>query len=322
MVRLKVIEPMKATPGDLPTSDDDWAYEVKWDGMRIVAYLGDGPTRLLTTTKRDAATGFPELDDLAEATDGRPAILDGEVVAFADGRPSFSRLQDRMHISDRSAALERAADNPITFAVFDLLHFDGHESWKLPYTDRRQLLEDLVSDDDHWHVPSSTVGGGRALLDAVTEQGLEGLIAKRLDRPYEPGKRSSVWRKIKVRIHDEFVVGGWTEGAGNRAGHLGSLVLGCHDESGTLHWIGNVGTGFTHAELDRLRAKLASLEREEPPFVDRPRGPTIRGPHWVEPKMVVEVAYAEFTPDRHLRHPSYLGERTDKLAEDVVFPGV
>ena len=258
------------------------------------------------------AVGYPELAQLGRSVGGRPAVLDGEVVAFDDeGAPSFSRLQERMHVLDASTAAARAATTPVVYVVFDLLHFDGSDCWRLPYLDRRRLLGELVEDGPHWRVPPHHTSGGAELLAAVEERGLEGLVAKRVDRPYEPGRRSSSWRKVKVRHAQEFVVGGWLPGAGNRTGVMGSLMIGCHRPEG-LWWVGNVGTGFTHRELERVGAILEQLTIDRCPFEPAPTGPTARGARWVRPEMVVQVEFGEWTPDGRLRHPAYLGERIDK----------
>jgi bifunctional non-homologous end joining protein LigD len=280
--------------------------------MRAVASVEDSRVRLRTTRRADVAVGYPELSRLGDAVAGRPAVLDGEIVAFDDsGSPSFARLAERMHVLDPGTAAARAAVTPVAYVVFDVLHFDGLDCWQLPYLERRRLLADLVEPGEHWQVPGHRIGGGAALLDAVRSQDLEGIVAKRPDRPYEPGRRSPSWRKIKVRHVQEFVVGGWIPGGGNRQGHMGSLMLGCHRDD-ALHWVGNVGTGFTVAELSRLDAKLSTLDTSDCPFVVRPSGPGSKGARYVRPELVVQVEFGEWTPDERLRHPAYLGERIDK----------
>ena len=311
------IAPMKAVAGLLPPDDGRWAYEIKWDGMRVVAEIDEDGLRLRSPRGADVMATFPELAGLADATGGRPATIDGEVVALdPDGRPSFALLAERMHVSDPTVALARAATVPVTFLAFDLLSFDGHEAWRLPYLERRRLLEEVVEPGDHWQVPAHRIGGGPELLAAAAERGLEGVVAKRIDAAYEPGRRSHTWRKIKVRHRQEFVVGGWTDGTGARATKLGALMLGCH-RAGRLCWTGNVGTGFRDAELTRLANLLAPLGRDTAPFDPAPTGVAARHAHWVEPELVVEVEFAEWTPEGRLRHPAYLGQRTDKASSDV-----
>lgn len=312
------VKPMKAVAGELPVPDEGWAYEVKWDGMRIVAWVADGAVRLQSTNLRDVTISFPELAALADVFDGRPVVLDGEVIALDErGVPSFSALQHRMHIADARTAAIRASEQPISYAVFDLLAYDGNDAIELAYLDRRRLLRQVVDDTGTWHVPSHHLGGGADLLAAVDAQGLEGVIAKRLDSRYQPGARSAAWRKIKVRRHQEMVVGGWAPGEGRRADTLGGLLLGWFDADGALHFSGRVGTGFTDTELDRLGGVLAPLATDECPFVERPPSRFTKGVRWVRPEVVVEIAYGEWTPDNRLRHPSYLGQRTDKDPRDV-----
>ena len=311
------IEPMKAIAGELPPDDGRWAYEIKWDGMRVVAEIDDDGLRLRSPRGADVAATFPELGGLSRATGGRPAVIDGEVVAFDErGRPSFARLAERMHVSDPTVAAARAATTPVTFIAFDLLAYDGHDAWRLPYLDRRRLLTEVVQPGEHWQVPAHRLSGGAALLAAAAEQELEGIVAKRIDSPYEPGRRSHAWRKVKVRHRQEFVVGGWTDGSGARSGRLGALMVGCH-RAGRLTWAGNVGTGFRDAELERLGALLAVRGRATSPFDPVPAGVGARRARWVEPDLVVEVEFAEWTPEGRLRHPAYLGQRTDKESTDV-----
>jgi bifunctional non-homologous end joining protein LigD len=302
---------MRAVAGPLPP-DEGWAFEIKWDGMRAVASIEERVT-LRSVRGNDVGVSYPELAGLGEAVGGLDAVLDGEIVALDDdGIPSFSLLQQRMHLTDPAQAAERAAIQPVVYVIFDLLYLDGREVWRLPYLERRRLLGELVEPGPHWTVPAHRVGGGAELLEAARQQSLEGVVAKRVDRPYEPGRRSPAWRKVKVRHRQEFVVGGWVPGQGRRHNRIGSLMLGCHDQ-GILRWVGNVGTGFTDAELRRWREQLTPQDRC--PFDPVPADtPTAR---WVDPTRVVEVEFAEWTPEGRLRHASYLGERTDKPAEEV-----
>ncbi len=302
--------PMKAVSGVLPPDDDEgWAYEIKWDGMRLLAYVDPGgptPLRLQTTRGHDAAPRWPELAGLADAV-GRPAVLDGEVVVLdEDGRSDFGRLQTRRH--------------PVTFIVFDLLWFDGNELIALPYLDRRRLLTELVDEGDEatpWRVPAHHVGDGRTLYEHAEAAGLEGLVAKRTDSPYLPGKRSPAWRKVKVRRGQELVVGGWLPGEGNRSGSLGALLVGHYDDTG-LRYAGRVGTGFDAAELRRLQPRLDERAIDDSPFVDELPPPVRKGAHYVRPELVVQVQFAEWTTEGRLRHPAYIGERDDKDPRDVV----
>jgi bifunctional non-homologous end joining protein LigD len=311
---------MKATAGDLPT-EAGWIYEVKWDGMRALAFIDGVSLRIQSANERDVTVSWPELAGLPGALPATTVLLDGELVATdGDGRPSFGRLQQRMHIANPAEALRRAAEVPVSYIVFDVLHLDGNDLTALPLADRRRLLDQLLDPGPAWR-SSPVHDDGAALLTAADERGLEGVVAKRLDSTYEPGKRTRAWRKVKVRRRQEMVVGGWLPGEGNRAGRIGALLVGYHDragDGGPLRYAGRVGTGFTEAELARLSAALGPLETDACPFDPPPPRPDIaRGPTWVRPDLVAELAFAEWTGDDRLRHPSYLGLRTDKSATDV-----
>jgi len=311
---------MKATSGDLPHGDA-WTYEVKWDGMRALAFVEDGAVRVQSYNERDVTASWPELAALPAALGVRRAILDGELIATDDrGHPSFGRLQQRMHLTRPAEVAARAAEVPVTYVVFDLLHLDDHDLMGLPLRERRALLERLVDPAPAWRT-SPQVDDGDALLEAATAQGLEGIVAKRLDSVYEPGKRVRTWLKVKVRRRQEMVVGGWVPGEGGRAGRIGALLVGYHDAPGDgspLRFAGRVGTGFTSAELSRLEGVFAPLETDVCPFDPPPPRPELaRGPRWLQPVLVAELAFGEWTTDGRLRHPSYLGLRDDKDAADV-----
>ncbi|MCU1354255.1 MAG: polymerase LigD, ligase domain protein [Acidimicrobiales bacterium] len=311
---------MKAISGPLP-DDDGWSYEVKWDGMRVLAFV-DGGVRLLSANGIDVTTRFPELGGLADALDGQRSVLDGEVVALdTAGRSDFGHLQRRMHVADPAEARRRASTVPVTYMAFDVLHLDDHPTLDLAYEQRRSLLGDLVEAGPSWQAPRHLTGDGATLLAAAAEQGLEGLVAKRTASRYEPGRRSPAWRKLKVRREQEVVIGGWTEGTGNRAGRLGALLVGVHDEGdpdGPLRFAGGVGTGFTAETLEQITSALAPLASDDCPFAPPLPRTVLRGAHWVEPVLVAQVAFGEWTADAHLRHPSFLGLRYDKAPGDVI----
>jgi bifunctional non-homologous end joining protein LigD len=313
------LAPMKATLGDLPVGDG-WSYEVKWDGMRALTFVTDGALRVQSANERDVTVSWPELATLPAELPAATALLDGELIAMdAAGRPSFGTLQHRMHVADPGEAARRAADVPITYVVFDLLHLDGHDLMGLPLTDRRRLLHELL-DPGPWWRTSPVHDDGPALLAAADGQGLEGVVAKLVDSRYEPGSRTKLWRKVKVRRHQEVVVGGWLPGEGNRSGRLGALLVGYHDapgDGGPLRFAGRVGTGFRDAELTRLADLMAPLTTDVCPFDPPPPRPEAARAIWLRPELVAEVAYGEWTGDDRLRHPSYLGLRTDKDAADV-----
>ena len=311
---------MKATSGELPTGDG-WAYEVKWDGMRALCFVDGASLRVQSANERDVTASWPELVGLPEALPLTTALLDGELVATDDaGRPDFGRLQQRMHIASPAEARRRAAEVPVTYVVFDLLHADGHDLTGVPLTDRRRLLDQVLDPGPSWRV-SPLHEDGAALLAAARERGLEGVVAKRVDSIYEPGKRTRTWLKVKVRRRQEMVVGGWVPGEGTRDGHIGALLVGYHDragDGGPLRFAGRVGTGFSQTELRRLAELTGSLVTDECPFdPPLPRAELLRGPTWLRPELVAELEFAEWTGDGRLRHPSYLGLRDDKAAPDV-----
>jgi bifunctional non-homologous end joining protein LigD len=316
----RTLAPMKATAGELPRGTG-WTYEVKWDGMRAVTFVDGRDLRVQSVNLRDVTVSWPELTALPAALPVRTAILDGELVATdAGGRPSFGRLQQRMHLTSPAEAARRSVDVPVSYVVFDLLHLDGHDLTGLPLTDRRRLLGQVLEAGPRWRT-SPVHDDGAALLQAAIDQGLEGIVAKREDSTYQPGARVRTWLKVKVRLHQEVVVGGWIPGEGNRAGRIGALLVGVHDapgDGGPLRYAGRVGTGFTEAELRRLGERLAPLETDVCPFEPRPpRADIARAATWLRPEVVAEVAYGEWTSDHRLRHPSYLGLRIDKDADQV-----
>jgi bifunctional non-homologous end joining protein LigD len=300
----------KASSG-LPPDDDRWSYEIKWDGVRALAYSEPGRIRFESRNRNDISAAYPELKALNRALSSHRAILDGEIVAFETSdsgppRPSFGRLQGRMHVGSESAARRRMKDTPVHYIAFDLLWLDGHSLMELPYEERRARLQELELQGPHWQTPDHVVGHGAAVLAASLENGLEGVVAKRLDSPYLPGRRSPCWLKIKNSRREDVVVGGWLPGEGKRRERIGALLVGVPDE-GRLRYCGRVGTGFTGAELDRL-AKVLD-EREDSPFEGEPKPP--RGAVWVQPTRVAEVEFTEWTADGMLRHPSYKGLREE-----------
>ena len=312
---------MKATSGPLPTGDQ-WIYEVKWDGMRVLTEVSPDGVRAWSSRGLDAGPSFPELRALAGALAPVEATLDGEVVALdAEGRPSFERLQHRMHVSSEAEAIRRSAEVPVGYVVFDLLELSGHDLTGRPWHERRRLLDQLADDFPPGVDAATVYDDGQDLLEATRANGLEGVVAKRWDSVYVPGGRTRSWIKVKVRLHDEMVVGGWSGGIGNREGRLGSLLFGYHDgPGGPLRYAGRAGSGFTWAELARVEDRLAALATDVCPFDPPPPALHRKGAHWVRPEMVVEIEYGEWTSEGRLRHPVYLGERTDKVPEDVVRP--
>ena len=311
------VEPMLARLSTMPADEDRWAFEVKWDGVRAIAHSQPGRLRFVTRNGNEISAAYPELRPLNRALGSHSAILDGEIVAFDEqGRPSFQALQPRIHQRGEAAIRRLMATTPVTYAIFDLLWLDGHSLMELPYTERRRRLAELRLDGERWRVPAHHEGHGSALLAATAEQGLEGVVAKRLDSRYAPGRRDGSWLKIKNSRRQELVIGGWTEGRRARQNRLGALELGVHDpDSGELKYAGKVGTGFDEGELDRLGELLKPLAIRRSPFSGRQPA---RGAHFVKPRLVAEIEFGEWTRDGRLRHPRYLGLREDKPADDVV----
>jgi bifunctional non-homologous end joining protein LigD len=301
--------PSRSTDGD-EASGRAWAYEIKWDGVRALVYSEPGRIRFESRNGNDVTGGYPELRPLNRALSSHSAILDGEIVAFDEhGRPSFGRLQQRMHVRGDSAVRRLAKEVPVAFLAFDLLWLDGHALFHLPYAERRELLAGLELEGPAWRTPDHVVGDGAAVLAASLDAGLEGVVAKRLDSPYEPGRRSACWLKVKNVRRADVVVGGWVPGTGKRADRIGALLVGV-EEDGRLRFAGRVGTGFTEAELDRLAKVLE--RRDGSPFADGGAGPKPpRGSVFVEPTRVAEVEFTEWTSDGVMRHPSYKGLREE-----------
>jgi bifunctional non-homologous end joining protein LigD len=303
------LEPMLARTGPLPREDGRWAYEIKWDGVRAIGYGQGGRLRLASRNGRDITPRYPELRDLGRELGSREAVLDGEVVAFGpDGRPSFQRLQSRMHLASESVVRRLARTDPVAYVIFDLLWLDGRSLLALEYRERRERLLELGLNGPTWQTPAHHVGDGAALLEATRAQGLEGIIAKRLDCPYTPGRRSPGWVKVKNFRTTDAVIAGWLPGEGNRSGRLGALVVGYYDDDGELHYSGRVGTGFDQRELDRLGRLLAERERDGSPFAGRQPPKQTR---FVEPDLVCAVEFSEWTQANTLRQPSYKGLRDD-----------
>jgi bifunctional non-homologous end joining protein LigD len=309
--------PMFATTGQLPQPDDGWAFEIKWDGVRAIAYSQPGELRLESRNLNDVTDRYPELARLGRALSSHSAILDGEIVALdRSGHPDFGTLQTRMQVSSRAQARRLMKDRPVTYMIFDLLWLDGHSVMGLSYAERRELLGALELNGESWQTPEHTVGEGRALLQASTEQGLEGVMAKRLDSTYQPGARSRNWVKIKSVRRQELVVGGWLPGKGKREQSIGALLVGVYEPDGTLRYVGRVGSGFSEDELDRLARLLDPLRRDGSPFgagVEPPRAAV-----FCEPKLVAEVEFSEWTSGGSLRQPRYKGLRDDKDPKEVV----
>ena len=317
---LPTVAPMLATLGQLPPADldDQYGYEVKWDGVRAVAYLGRDGWFLVSRNDHDMSAAYPELAP-PNGLAGAGLVLDGEVVAFDDkGKPSFAALQPRMHVRDPALIERRRKTTPVVYVVFDVMHRGRRDLTHLTYRERRDILDELKLDStDFWRRSAYQIGDGAAIYQATRQSGLEGVIAKRLDSTYQAGRRSTDWIKIKHVRTQEVVVGGWTPGEGRRAGSIGALLLGIPGEKG-LDFVGHVGTGFTDEALRDLGERLSSLKTDHSPFTGHLPASAERGAQWVRPKLVGEVVYAERTRDGLLRTPSWRGLRPDKAPRDVV----
>jgi len=316
------IVPMMARPStELPPNPQQWSFEVKWDGVRAIAYAQPGRLRLESRNLNEITDAYPEVRGLIGALGMHEAVLDGEIVAFdsdpAHPRPSFERLQRRMHVTAPAAVRRLMKSTPVIYAMFDLLYLDGRSLIDLPYSERRARLESLELAGPAWRVPAAHPGEGRALLDATAKQGLEGIVAKRLDTRYEPGRRSGAWLKIKNTLRQELVITGWIPGEGRRAARIGALLVGAY-EDGKLRYAGRVGTGFTEKVLDDLRKRLEPLRRDTSPF-DKGGG-RVRIPReavFVEPRLVAEIEFREWTTEQVMRAPSFKGLREDKAPTEV-----
>jgi bifunctional non-homologous end joining protein LigD len=291
---------MKATLGTLPPDDGRWAFEVKFDGYRTLAFVDADGLRLQSSNLLDVTGKYPELASLPGSVLPRRAVLDGELVVLDDeGRPRFELLQQH----------QRQA----VFLAFDLLSVDEHDTVSLPYEDRRRLLQAVVEPGPNWSVPSHRVGGGAGLLAAARQQGLEGVMAKRLGSTYTPGARSKEWRKVKVRHEVEVVIGGYTGGEGSRSSTFGALLVGRRDGS-RLAFAGGVGTGFTQRLLEHLLARLEALRVEDCPFDPLPPAPYRRGAVWVRPELSARIEITEFTNVGLVRQSSFVDLVTDQSA--------
>jgi bifunctional non-homologous end joining protein LigD len=316
----ELVKPMMATAGELPAPahDHEFAYELKWDGVRAVVYVDGGRVRVMTRNDLDVSAAYPEIRDLGASLGATKIILDGEIVAMDEhGRVSFGALQQRMHVRDAARVRRLVAETPITYVAFDVLYLDGKITTGLPYVERRDLLRGLGISGPRWTTSPAFDGGGADVLAASRDHGLEGIMAKRLDSPYEPGQRSRQWIKVKNTLVQAVVIGGWRPGKGRRERSIGSLLVGIPTADG-LTYVGHVGTGFTDRALEHLTAELAQRERADSPFAGKLPTVVSRDAHWTEPELVGEVRFGEWTGDGIMRHPSWRGLRPDVSPTEVV----
>ena len=309
------LTPMLASVSDEIPNGEEWTFEPKYDGIRILAFVADGSVSLLSRNGNSKTTQFPEVvEALAGLSRARkkPFVVDGELVALDGDAPArFQQLQGRMHATDRAHIAARRGDTPVAYVVFDVL-LDGDETLinEAQYVRRAHLLQLLNPPVPHvLRISESLSGDPKKLLVAARRRGWEGVIAKRRDAIYEPGKRSHAWLKLKVEQRQEFVVGGYTEPRNSRQ-HLGAILLGYYDDEGSLVYAGHTGGGFSRASLSEMYQRLRSLERKTSPFAKQPR--TNEPAHWVRPRVIVEVKFNEWTSDGKRRQPIFLGSRDDK----------
>jgi bifunctional non-homologous end joining protein LigD len=307
------VRPQLATLVDSVPQGDEWLHEIKFDGYRILCRIDNKRAKFLTREAQDWTGRFDALVGAAQGLPVHQALLDGEVVALEEnGTTNFQLLQNSLKQNNTAT---------LVYFVFDLLYLNGWDLTRSPLRDRKKILAQILKPrraskatgslrySEHW------MGQGQELYEENCRKGLEGIISKKADQPYRSG-RSRDWLKVKCSKSQEFVIGGFTEPAGSRSG-LGALLVGVHDEQGNLLYAGRVGTGFTQQSLKELRSRLDSLERDSPPFIKPPKGADARGVHWVEPKLVGAVAFAEWTTDNLLRHPSFQGLREDKPVAEI-----
>ncbi len=310
------LKPMLATLAAKCPTGAGWAFELKWDGIRAIGYVDGGRIRLLTRNGNDVTRRYPELRRLGESLGSRDVVLDGEIVAFDEtSRPSFELLQRRMHVESDATIRRLVGEIPVTYVLFDLLWLDGHSTMTMPYLERRELLRGLALYGSSWQTPPNEVGSeGTATIEVSKRFGLEGVVAKRVDGRYEPGRRSAGWLKLKNQLRQEFVVGGWQPGEKGRTGSIGSLLVGYYDGD-CLHYAGKAGSGLSGPVIAELEALFAHQARNDSPFA---AGRVPKGVRFVEPTLVVEVRFTEWTSAGNIRHPTFLGIRTDKDPREVV----
>jgi len=312
------MRPMLATPADpdrgLPKDGSRWAYEVKWDGWRVLADIHDGTVRLWSRSEREITAAFPELEAIGQAHPD--VLLDGEVVILQAGIPSFTALADRIHVSDPRRASALAARNPATLVAFDALRMYGVDLTGRSWQERREALERLPASGEHWQL-SPVYEDVDILLEATREQGLEGVVAKRRSSVYRAGARSSDWRKLAHRRVQSVLIGGWRPEVNDRS-QIGALLVGVWAAPGVLRFAGRMGSGLAgpgpQADLRRL---LTPLQLDKSPFDDTVPRPDAKGATWVEPRIVVDVRHLGRTEGGRLRQPVFRGIRSDLEPEDV-----
>ncbi|MEW5954136.1 MAG: non-homologous end-joining DNA ligase [Bacillota bacterium] len=310
---LPLLRPMLAVAGR-PFNNEEYIFEVKWDGYRCLAYLGD-VTQLRSRNLKDLSHVFPELAGLHEDCRETPALVDGEIVVLDNGQPSFNRLQARGRLEDRGRIQAAASSSPALFVAFDLLYAGGQNVMEKPLLERKEILARIFPPARGAVISQYISGQGVEFARACAARGLEGVMAKKIDSPYLPGRRSRYWQKIRHNLEADLVICGYQAGQGSR--RLGALVLGCYRD-GRLVYAGKVGTGFDRAEEGLLLRRLGELAVAEP--VMTLPVPEMRHTRWARPALVCSVKYLALTGEGMLRHPSYLGLREDKSPRECIPP--
>jgi bifunctional non-homologous end joining protein LigD len=312
---------MLATSIDTPFDASDWLFEIKWDGYRAITFIENGKARLVSRNQNDLTPRYPELKDLPKFVKAKNAILDGEVVALdAEGRASFSLMQQRTGFRPGGRRGEANADVPVLYYAFDLLYLDGYDLRNLPLEERKKKLLSIIVAGDALRYSDHYEQQGKALFKVAEQKGLEGILAKKRDSIYQE-RRSSEWLKIKIRHRMECVIGGYTEPEGSRA-HFGSVVLGLYDKQAHLIHVGQAGSGFTQKSLAEIWKLLKKLETKQNPFYGEVEA--LRKVYWVKPELVAEIEYAEWTDGAtsgsgpKLRAPVFLGLRDDKSPKECL----
>jgi bifunctional non-homologous end joining protein LigD len=308
------VEPMRARPASgLPSDQSDWAYEMKWDGVRALIWVLPAELKILAADQRDITWRYPELSSLMGEVHGQRAILDGEIVGLdARGNPSYEALQQRLGFEGGRKVPGRPGI-PIAFMAFDLLHLDDRSLTPMPYEERRACLEALSIEGRFWHTPPALRGQGERMLQQSREHDLGGIIAKRLGSPYEAGVRNNAWIAVKNRQQRDVVIGGWLAGAGGRSGGIGSLVVGHRDDEGRFICVGTVGSGLNNRERAEIERLLEPLAIEHCPFDG---GAIPAGALFVEPRVGCKVDFTEWTTRGTLRHPLFKGLHSEPERPD------
>lgn len=302
------VKPMLAKSAE-PFSGTDWIFEVKWDGTRALCFV-DGKIQLMNRRKTDITYRYPELQDMRKGIKASSCILDGEIVVLQKGKPSFQNLQKREHTEDSFKIKLLSEEIPAVYIVFDVLALNGKDLQKKKLLQRKDILKEIISESSHIMLSPYIEGEGKKYFAAVSEAGFEGIMAKRKDSLYYPGKRSETWLKIKKTKTVDCVIGGFTEGGGARKAYFGALLLGVNQP---LQFIGKVGTGFTDKDLKKIYRMLEKIETDTTPFSNQV---LVENAHFVEPLHVCEVKYLELTHDHKLRAPVFLRLRPDKEPEE------